>query len=71
MAFSGGADQCAAIDVDEIVKRRGDLPQHMIFDEYGEPVLAPRGRSTDPTLMSPGNVSSDLVDNMKTLLQAC
>ena len=39
MGFTGSADQCAGIDVDEIAKRQGDLPQHMTFDEYGEPVL--------------------------------
>jgi hypothetical protein len=29
MGFSGGADQCAAIDVDEITRRQGDLPEHV------------------------------------------
>lgn len=32
MGFSGGADQCAAIDMDEITKRQGDLPEHVTFD---------------------------------------
>lgn len=39
LGFTGGADQCAAIDLDEIEKRRGDLPQQLTYDSYGEPVL--------------------------------
>lgn len=32
LGFTGGADQCAAIDMDEITKRQGDLPEHVTFD---------------------------------------
>ncbi|RAV06239.1 peptidase [Mycolicibacterium sp. GF69] len=39
LGFTGGADQCAAIDLAEIEKRRGDLPQQLTYDSYGEPVL--------------------------------
>lgn len=39
LGFAGGADQCAAIDLAEIDKRRGDLPQQLTYDSYGEPVL--------------------------------
>nr|WP_090276550.1 peptidase [Mycolicibacterium komanii] len=39
MGFTGGADQCAAIDLAEIEKRRGDLPQQFSYDSWGEPVL--------------------------------
>lgn len=58
MGFSGGADQCAAIDVDEIVKRQGDLPQHMVFDEDGEPVLD--SMIDEPTLETLMNVLSGI-----------
>jgi predicted metalloprotease len=37
MGFSGGADQCAAIDMREIAKRQGDLPQYLGYDSYGDP----------------------------------
>ena len=39
MGFSGGADQCAAIDLAEIAKRQGDLPQQLTFDFYGTQAL--------------------------------
>ncbi|MCV7025954.1 peptidase [Mycolicibacterium novocastrense] len=39
LGFTGGADQCAAIDLAEIERRRGDLPQELTYDSYGEPVL--------------------------------
>jgi hypothetical protein len=29
LGFTGGADQCAAIDMDEITRRQGDLPEHV------------------------------------------
>jgi predicted metalloprotease len=29
MGFTGGADQCAAISIDEITRRQGDLPEHV------------------------------------------
>ncbi len=29
LGFTGGADQCAAIDMDEIARRQGDLPEHV------------------------------------------
>ena len=32
LGFTGGADQCAAIDMDEVTKRQGDLPEHVTFD---------------------------------------
>jgi hypothetical protein len=35
MGFSGGADQCAAIDLAEIEKRQGDLPQQLTYDYNG------------------------------------
>lgn len=39
MGFSGGADQCAAIDLAEIKRRQGDLPQQLTYDKFGSPVL--------------------------------
>ncbi|KUI22814.1 peptidase [Mycobacterium sp. GA-1285] len=39
LGFTGGADQCAGIDLAEIDRRRGDLPQQLTYDSYGEPVL--------------------------------
>jgi predicted metalloprotease len=39
MGFSGGADQCAAIDLADIEKRQGDLPQQLTFDYYGTQAL--------------------------------
>ncbi len=32
IGFSGNADQCAAINMDEIKKRQGDLPQFLSYD---------------------------------------
>lgn len=37
IGFSGNADQCAAINMAEIKKRQGDLPQFLSYDAYGEP----------------------------------
>lgn len=37
IGFSGNADQCAAINMDEIKKRQGDLPQFLSYDAYGAP----------------------------------
>jgi predicted metalloprotease len=39
MGFSGGADQCAAIDLAEIEKRQGDLPQQLTFNYFGTQAL--------------------------------
>ncbi len=39
IGFSGNADQCAAIDMDEIVERQGDLPQFLSYDAYGAPSI--------------------------------
>ncbi len=39
MGFSGGADQCAGIDMAEIEKRQGDLPQGLTFDDTGAPII--------------------------------
>jgi predicted metalloprotease len=39
MGFSGGADQCAGIDSDEIKKRQGDLPQALTYDASGAPIV--------------------------------
>jgi predicted metalloprotease len=39
MGFSGSADQCAAIDMDEIDERRGDLPQQLGYDIFETQVL--------------------------------
>jgi predicted metalloprotease len=39
MGFSGGADQCAAIDLAEIEKRQGGLPQQLTLDYYGTQAL--------------------------------
>jgi len=39
MGFSGGADQCAAIDKADIEKRRGDLPRFFVFDIFKSQVL--------------------------------
>ncbi|OBA88075.1 peptidase [Mycolicibacterium elephantis] len=53
LGFTGGADQCAAIDLAEIEKRRGDLPQQLSYDAYGEPVLdSPINENTLSQLMS-------------------
>lgn len=37
IGFSGNADQCAAIDMAEIKKRQGDLPQFLSYDASGYP----------------------------------
>ncbi len=37
IGFSGNADQCAAINMDEIKKRQGDLPQFLSYDAYDAP----------------------------------
>ncbi len=39
IGFSGNADQCAAIDMADIVERQGDLPQFLSYDSYGLPAL--------------------------------
>ncbi len=39
IGFSGNADQCAAIDMDDIVERQGDLPQFLSYDAHGAPSL--------------------------------
>lgn len=36
MGFTAGASECAKIDVDEIAKRRGDLPQTLPAESSGE-----------------------------------
>ncbi|EKF25075.1 neutral zinc metallopeptidase family protein [Mycolicibacterium hassiacum DSM 44199] len=53
MGFAGGADQCAAIDMEEIEKRQGDLPQQLGWDAiFDEPVLdSPIDESTLSQLM--------------------
>ncbi len=38
LGFTGGADQCAAIDMDEIIRRQGDLPEH-VTSGYGSTTL--------------------------------
>jgi predicted metalloprotease len=35
MGFDGGADTCAKIDLDEITKRRGNLPLSLQYDQQG------------------------------------
>lgn len=54
MGFAGSADQCVAIDETEIEERRGDLPQYVSTDDYGdaESVDAPIEESTLESLMS-------------------
>jgi predicted metalloprotease len=37
IGFSGSADQCAKIDMNEIKRRQGDLPHYMGYDAYGGP----------------------------------
>ncbi|WNG80535.1 neutral zinc metallopeptidase [Mycobacterium sp. ITM-2016-00316] len=37
IGFSGNADQCAAIDMEEIIERQGDLPKFLSYDSYGDP----------------------------------
>ncbi|MEE6169978.1 MULTISPECIES: neutral zinc metallopeptidase [unclassified Mycolicibacterium] len=36
IGFAGNVDQCAAIDMDEIKKRQGDLPKFLQPDDYGD-----------------------------------
>jgi predicted metalloprotease len=36
IGFAGNVDQCAAIDMDEIKKRQGDLPKFLEPDGYGD-----------------------------------
>ncbi|OBC00975.1 peptidase [Mycobacterium sp. 852013-50091_SCH5140682] len=53
IGFAGNSDQCAAIDMDEIKKRQGDLPHFLEYDSYGdtEPVDTSLDTSTLQTLM--------------------
>ncbi|CDO23931.1 MULTISPECIES: peptidase [Mycolicibacterium] len=36
VGFAGNSDQCAAIDMDEIKERQGDLPHFLEYDNYGD-----------------------------------
>jgi predicted metalloprotease len=56
IGFSGNADQCAAIDMDEIIERQGDLPQFLSYDSYGDPTA---GNSV---------IDADLLNNLMTTL---
>jgi predicted metalloprotease len=56
IGFSGNADQCAAIDMAEIVKRQGDLPRFLAYDSYGDPIA---GDSV---------IDADLLANLMTTL---
>lgn len=56
IGFSGNADQCAAIDMDEIIERQGDLPQFLSYDSYGDPAA---GDSV---------IDADLLNNLMTTL---
>jgi predicted metalloprotease len=51
MGFTGGADQCAAIDVDEITKRQGDLPEHATFGYDTQSLDSPINDDTLSKLM--------------------
>ncbi|MET0453410.1 MAG: neutral zinc metallopeptidase [Mycobacterium sp.] len=48
MGFSGGADQCAAIDVEEIGRRQGDLPLSLSDEDAEQSVDVP----IDMTILS-------------------
>lgn len=56
IGFSGNADQCAAIDMDDIIERQGDLPQFLSYDTYGDPTA---GDSV---------IDADLLNNLMTTL---
>ncbi|CDO23933.1 neutral zinc metallopeptidase [Mycolicibacterium mageritense DSM 44476 = CIP 104973] len=36
IGFAGNVDQCAAIDLEDIKKRQGDLPKFLEYDSYGD-----------------------------------
>lgn len=54
MGFTTGADACAAIDLEEIEHRRGDLPLMMDVDDLLEPGAGQR------------ELDADLLDNLGT-----
>lgn len=56
IGFSGNADQCAAIDMADIIERQGDLPQFLSYDSYGDPTA---GNSV---------IDSDLLASLMTTL---
>ena len=56
LGFTGGADQCAAIDMDEITRRQGDLPEHVTFDSDTQSLDSPINDDTLSKLM-------DVLDN--------
>jgi predicted metalloprotease len=51
MGFTGGADQCAAIDMDEITRRQGDLPEHVTFGAATQSLDSPINDDTLSKLM--------------------
>jgi predicted metalloprotease len=51
LGFTGGADQCAAIDMDEITRRQGDLPEHVTFDSDTQSLDSPINDDTLSQLM--------------------
>ncbi|MCV7038930.1 peptidase [Mycolicibacterium moriokaense] len=71
LGFTGGADQCAAIDMDEIIRRQGDLPEH-VTSGYETTLDSPINDDTLSKLMdvlkttfepvSPPTLTTDRVD---------
>lgn len=59
LGFTGGADQCAAIDMDEIIRRQGDLPEHVTSGYETQTLDSP---INDDTL-------SKLMDVLKTTFE--
>lgn len=51
LGFTGGADQCAAIDMDEITRRQGDLPEHVTFGYDTQSLDSPINDDTLSKLM--------------------
>ena len=51
LGFTGGADQCAAIDMDEITRRQGDLPEHVTFGSDTQSLDSPINDDTLSQLM--------------------